>query len=251
MTNLRELARGSCVPVRSARCSAAPQTRTARTTTLAIACAIAGAATMSCSAIAWATPRLQLRSPACTLGRHSAGSMAGSWTLGSSLWVYTAANGAARSAAAGADAGQGNVPAPDRLKLLILTPTGESLKSDASEVVLPGAEGRLGILRGHAPMVAPIETGLLRYRRRGSWVPVILLGGYASVERDVVKVLVEDAVWGKAIRPMEDYLVELDAAKESIASASSAKERLDAKSVLKKATAGVQAASLLSGRRKR
>lgn len=233
-----------------------------RATAVAVASCIAFAAAVVSPMVALAPTFLQLRAPTTTANtalfrQFPRGTMAGSFTVSPRSWASPTADAAGprptAQAAAGSSTGadQGEAPKADRLKLMILTPTGESLKTDASEVVLPGAEGRLGILRGHAPMIAPVGVGLLRYRRRGAWAPVILLGGYASVDRDVVKVLVEDAVWGNSIRPMEDYLVELDAAKEGMSSAISTKQRLDAKGALKKATAGVQAASLLSGKKRK
>jgi len=41
---------------------------------------------------------------------------------------------------------------PDSIELIIVTPEKQLLRESVVEVVLPGAEGELGILPGHAPL---------------------------------------------------------------------------------------------------
>ena len=53
---------------------------------------------------------------------------------------------------------------PDSIELVIVTPERQLLRESVVEVVLPGAEGELGILPGHAPLITELGIGELRYR---------------------------------------------------------------------------------------
>ena len=47
--------------------------------------------------------------------------------------------------------------------LRIVSPEGDVLKEDVEFVVLPGGLGELGILPNHAPLIAGMEIGVVRY----------------------------------------------------------------------------------------
>jgi F-type H+-transporting ATPase subunit epsilon len=42
---------------------------------------------------------------------------------------------------------------PDSIELIIVTPERQLPRESVVEVVLPGADGELGILPGHAPLI--------------------------------------------------------------------------------------------------
>ncbi len=48
-----------------------------------------------------------------------------------------------------------------RLKVSVISPTKAAFRGDATAVVAPAHDGRLGILYGHAPMVVLLGTGEL------------------------------------------------------------------------------------------
>jgi len=52
---------------------------------------------------------------------------------------------------------------PEAIELVIVTPTRQLLRSRALEVTLPGADGYLGILPGHAPLMTELGIGELTY----------------------------------------------------------------------------------------
>jgi len=137
----------------------------------------------------------------------------------------------------------------DEIFVKVLTPEGKAVKTFASEVVLPGLEGRLGILRNHAPMLAPVDVGLIRYKRQGSWVPVVVFGGYASVRDNVVTVLASDCEAGEAIPSIEDLKKQFDGASAVLTAASGGKARMQAAREVKVASARLQAASMLAGKK--
>ena len=53
---------------------------------------------------------------------------------------------------------------PKTLVLDIVTPDRPMVRAEVDEVQLPGADGALGILPGHAPMLAALEPGELWFR---------------------------------------------------------------------------------------
>ena len=82
------------------------------------------------------------------------------------------------------------------LQLVIVTPTRQLLRTQASEVTLPGASGYLGILPGHAPLMTELGIGQLTYHTLGSSAPsepLALIRGFAEVLPDRLTVLAETA----------------------------------------------------------
>ena len=53
---------------------------------------------------------------------------------------------------------------PKSITLEIVTPDRPIVSAEVDEVQLPGAEGALGILPGHAPLLAQLQPGELWYR---------------------------------------------------------------------------------------
>jgi F-type H+-transporting ATPase subunit epsilon len=84
---------------------------------------------------------------------------------------------------------------PDAIELVIVTPERQLLRESVVEVVLPGADGELGILPGHAPLITELGIGELRFRAGGSndEVHLAIIRGFAEVLTDQVTVLAETA----------------------------------------------------------
>jgi F-type H+-transporting ATPase subunit epsilon len=84
---------------------------------------------------------------------------------------------------------------PDSIELIIVTPEQQFLRERVLEVVLPGAEGELGVLPGHAPLMTELGIGELTYRGAGSNPSGVLaiIQGFAEVLGDRVTVLAETA----------------------------------------------------------
>src|SRR5207245_6497745 len=82
---------------------------------------------------------------------------------------------------------------PEALELVIVTPTRQLLRSRAVEVTLPGANGYLGILPGHAPLMTELGIGELTYRDAAQGEPISVTRGFAEVLPDRVTVLAETA----------------------------------------------------------
>ena len=84
---------------------------------------------------------------------------------------------------------------PDSIQLIVVTPERQLLRESVVEVTMPGLDGQLGILPGHAPLMTELGIGELAYRASASSQPVVLavISGFAEVLPDRVTVLAETA----------------------------------------------------------
>ncbi len=80
------------------------------------------------------------------------------------------------------------------LRLEVATPERMLLKENVREAQVPAANGYLGILPEHAPLLAELGTGVLVYELENGqkkWMSVI--GGYVEVGPDRIRVLANRA----------------------------------------------------------
>jgi len=77
----------------------------------------------------------------------------------------------------------------DKLDLEIVTPERLVLHETVDEVVLPGSEGYLGVLPGHAPLLTALAPGNITFKSGGREQTFVVGGGFVEVLRDRVSVL--------------------------------------------------------------
>jgi len=82
----------------------------------------------------------------------------------------------------------------DTFLLEIATPERQLLKEQVTEAQIPGEDGYMGILPGHAPLVSALKPGVLSYRLNGKEEAVAIHGGFLEVSQDHVRVLVDGGV---------------------------------------------------------
>jgi len=82
---------------------------------------------------------------------------------------------------------------PEFLNLDIVTPEKKVVTLQVQEVVLPGSEGSLGVLPGHAPLLTGLAVGELMYRTGTTKHYVAIAWGFAEVLPERVTVLAEIA----------------------------------------------------------
>jgi F-type H+-transporting ATPase subunit epsilon len=84
---------------------------------------------------------------------------------------------------------------PESIQLIVVTPERQLLRESVVEVTVPGLEGQLGILPGHAPLMTELGIGELSYKTSTLSQPVVLavVRGFAEVLPDRVTVLAETA----------------------------------------------------------
>jgi F-type H+-transporting ATPase subunit epsilon len=89
------------------------------------------------------------------------------------------------------------------MRLAIVTPTRAFVETDADSVIAPGSEGELGILPGHAPLLATLKPGVVRYSEGGRTARVAIGGGLVEVTQQRVTVLAPSAESPEQIDPTE------------------------------------------------
>jgi len=82
---------------------------------------------------------------------------------------------------------------PEAMELVIVTPTRQLVRTRTREVTLPGANGYLGILPGHAPLMTELGIGELTFHGSVQGAPLAIVRGFAEVLPDRVTVLAETA----------------------------------------------------------
>jgi F-type H+-transporting ATPase subunit epsilon len=84
---------------------------------------------------------------------------------------------------------------PESIQLIVVTPERQLLRESVVEVTLPGLDGQLGVLPGHAPLMTELGIGELAYRTSTSSQPIVLavISGFAEVLADRVTILAETA----------------------------------------------------------
>ena len=81
----------------------------------------------------------------------------------------------------------------DTFQLEIVTPEKMVVKDVAEEAQIPGTNGYLGILPGHAPLITELAVGEITYRKGGETHHLAVAWGFAEVLPDKVTILAETA----------------------------------------------------------
>ena len=77
--------------------------------------------------------------------------------------------------------------------LNVVAPDGQVFNKEVEFVVLPSEDGELGILANHAPLIAGLEAGVMRYTEDGKINKISVCGGFAEVFNNKVTVLANTA----------------------------------------------------------
>jgi F-type H+-transporting ATPase subunit epsilon len=80
------------------------------------------------------------------------------------------------------------------LHLEFVSPERVLFSGDVDQVDLPGTEGDMGILAGHAPLVTTLRPGIVTIFNGNDRVPVVVIGGFAEVGPAGLTVLADKAV---------------------------------------------------------
>src|SRR5205807_4202646 len=75
----------------------------------------------------------------------------------------------------------------------IVTPERRVLQTQADSVVVPAADGELGILANHTPLVAELKSGQIRMRAGEKTEFFAVSGGFVEVQNNHVVVMAETA----------------------------------------------------------
>ena len=81
----------------------------------------------------------------------------------------------------------------DSFQLEIVTPEKMVVRDQAEEMQIPGKDGYLGILPGHAPLITELAVGEITYRKDNYTHHLAVAWGFAEVLPDKVTILAETA----------------------------------------------------------
>jgi F-type H+-transporting ATPase subunit epsilon len=81
----------------------------------------------------------------------------------------------------------------DTFQLEIVTPEKKVVETAAAEVQIPGKNGYLGVLAGHAPLITELAVGEITFREGGENRHLAVAWGFAEVLPDKVTILAETA----------------------------------------------------------
>lgn len=132
---------------------------------------------------------------------------------------------------------------PQNLELEIVTPEKHMLDETVDYVEVPGEDGYMGILPGHAPLLSELGMGTLSYRKGGDVQYFAALGGFVEVLPGRVIVLA-DACERAGEIDVERARASLERAKADLGRSGSAEnEKTGASRAIDRAQARLDAAS--------
>jgi F-type H+-transporting ATPase subunit epsilon len=82
---------------------------------------------------------------------------------------------------------------PTHLTLEIVTPVRPLIREQVDEVIVPAADGYLGVLPGHTPLLAMLDIGQLSYRKGQETFYLLVAFGFAEILPDRVTILAQTA----------------------------------------------------------
>ena len=98
---------------------------------------------------------------------------------------------------------------PSKFKLEIITPERTFYSGDVESIVIPTPDGQMGIWKGHEPIAAAIEIGVVKLLIDGKWVECATSEAFMEVRPDETLIFAQSMEW-----PEEIDVVRAQAAKE-------------------------------------
>jgi ATP synthase F1 epsilon subunit len=128
------------------------------------------------------------------------------------------------------------------LKVRLLTPEGVVLYDKVEEVILPTITGKIGILKGHAPLLTGLKIGVLQLKIDKGWTKIVLLEGFCELENDLVTVVSNSSEEGNSIvlEAATEYFEKAILLRDQ---ANTKKEKIVATATFQKAKARVEASN--------
>ena len=87
----------------------------------------------------------------------------------------------------------------DQLRLLVAAPDRQLVDQNVDELQVPAADGYMGVLPGHAPLLTALGAGALTFRKGSDLQYLAIEDGVMEVLPDRVRVLVGQATWASEV----------------------------------------------------
>ena len=104
----------------------------------------------------------------------------------------------------------------DKITFDLVAPERLLLSQQADMVTIPGSEGYMGVMAGHAPLVSTLRPGMIDVLVDGKDTRFFIAGGFAEISATKITVLAEEAlpmsemdlaVIDQRIKDMEEDLI--------------------------------------------
>jgi len=82
----------------------------------------------------------------------------------------------------------------DTITFDLVSPERLLLSTDAEMVTIPGADGYMGVMPGHMPLVSTLRPGMIDVQAGGRDERFFIRGGFAEVSPTKLTVLAEEAI---------------------------------------------------------
>ena len=82
----------------------------------------------------------------------------------------------------------------DTITFDLVSPERLLLSTDADMVTIPGADGYMGVMPGHMPLVSTLRPGMIDVQAGGRNERFFIRGGFAEVSATKLTVLAEEAI---------------------------------------------------------
>jgi len=82
----------------------------------------------------------------------------------------------------------------DKIAFDLVSPERLLLSEEADMVTVPGADGYMGVMAGHAPLVSTLRVGMIDVNKDGQDSRYFIRGGFAEVNPKKIVVLAEEAI---------------------------------------------------------
>jgi F-type H+-transporting ATPase subunit epsilon len=91
---------------------------------------------------------------------------------------------------------------PNKILLEIVTPRGRALSEAVDEVTAPSVAGEFGVMPGHLPLLAAMQTGLVSYRVGNETTRVAVGTGFAEAGSNKLTILTDEYIERDKIDPV-------------------------------------------------
>ena len=79
------------------------------------------------------------------------------------------------------------------IQVAIVTPERQLFSDEVDMVTVPGSDGRMGIMRGHAPLLSTLDIGEIVLHQGNESMHLAISGGVMEVRPDKVTILADTA----------------------------------------------------------
>ena len=128
------------------------------------------------------------------------------------------------------------------LQTCVIAPDRVLWDGPIDEALFSATSGSLGVLEGHAPLLTALDIGPMRLRA-GSWINFAVMGGFATVQKGCLTVIVNEAYRGDEL-DLNDVTQEYEEAKSNLERATGTPQVIEAQVALRRAKARYDACSL-------